>query len=54
MDANALLTSSVRAYGEMVWSWRAHARAKFMRSLQRPRTGDGGKSWFTGESTYKP
>ena len=28
--------------------------AKSTRSLKKPRGGDGGKRWFTGESAYKP
>ena len=55
MDAETLdLTSGgAFAYGEIVWSWRAHARAKLSRQLQRLPGNDGGKSWFTGEITYK-
>jgi hypothetical protein len=41
------------ADGEVVWSWRAHAGAKFS-DAQRRSENDGGKRWFTGESTYKP
>ncbi len=42
-------TASV-ADGEVVWSWRAHAGAKLATMLAH-RADDGGKRWFTGEST---
>ena len=42
------------ADGEVVWSWRAHARVKSVARPQRSRMDDGGKSWFTEEITYKP
>jgi hypothetical protein len=48
-----LLTSGISADGEVVWSWRAHARAKLATMLTHC-ADDGGKSWFTGEITYKP
>jgi hypothetical protein len=41
------------ADGEVVWSWRAHAGAKLAMMLAH-HAGDGGKRWFTEESTYKP
>jgi hypothetical protein len=47
------MTCGTRADGEVVWSWRAHAGAKRVTMLTH-RTGDGGKRWFTEESTYKP
>jgi hypothetical protein len=43
-------TSGIIADGEVVWSWRAHAGAKFAQIAQRLRAGDGGKRWFTEES----
>jgi len=48
------VTRSAIADGEVVWSWRAHAGAKFVMMRTKHRAGDGGKRWFTGESTYKP
>jgi hypothetical protein len=36
------------ADGEVVWSWRAHAGAKFGMMLAH-HADDGGKRWFTGE-----
>jgi hypothetical protein len=47
-------TCGIDADGEVVWSWRAHAGAKLPAKLQRLCGNDGGKRWFTGESTYKP
>jgi hypothetical protein len=46
-------TSGYLADGEVVWSWRAPAGAKLAMMLSR-RVDDGGKRWFTEESTYKP
>jgi len=46
-------TSGTKADDEIVWSWRAHARAKSVARPQRSRMDDGGKSWFTEEITYK-
>jgi hypothetical protein len=45
-------TSGAEADGEVVWSWRAHASAKFCGhdDLQ----GDGDNKRFTEESAYKP
>jgi hypothetical protein len=40
--------------GEMVWSRRALAGVKFVLMRFTHRADDGGKSWFTGESAYKP
>jgi hypothetical protein len=45
--------SGIGADGEVVWSWRAHAGAKLATMLSH-RADHGGKSWFTGESSYKP
>jgi len=39
--------------GEIVWSWRAQCRRQVLQVLQRRLRGDGGKRWFTGETTYK-
>jgi hypothetical protein len=41
------------ADGEVVWSWRAHAGVK-VATMPTHRAADGGNSWFTGESAYKP
>ena len=46
--------SGIGADGEVVWSWRAHAGAKFSRIAEKLREGDGGKRRFTEESPYKP
>jgi hypothetical protein len=45
--------SGIGADGEVVWSWRAHAGAKLATMLSH-RADNGGKRWFTGESSYKP
>ena len=44
---------NARAYGEVVWSWRRDAGAKFLRSeILR---GDGGKQARSpGRARYKP
>jgi hypothetical protein len=54
VDVEVLETCSADADGEVVWSWRADAGVQVRAKLQRLRTGDGGKRWFTGESAYKP
>jgi hypothetical protein len=43
-------TSGTDADGEVVWSWRAHAGAKWA-AMCSHRADDGGKRRFTGEST---
>ena len=46
-------TCGIDADGEVVWSWRAYAGAKLATMLSH-RADNGGKRWFTGESSYKP
>jgi hypothetical protein len=41
--------AALDADGEVVWSWRAHAGAKFAMMLIKHRAGDGGNAWLTGE-----
>jgi hypothetical protein len=54
MDAICHETNDDIADGEVVWSWRPDAGAKFAKTLSRL-AGDGGKqARFTGETTYKP
>jgi hypothetical protein len=54
MDAISQQTNAGIADGEVVWSWRPDAGAKFVKTLARL-TGDGGKqARLTGEITYKP
>jgi hypothetical protein len=48
VDAKAPTDERRHADGEVVWSWRAHAGAKFSRKMMRE--NDGGKRWFTEES----
>ena len=45
----AFKTYGMFADSEVVWSWRAYAGAQVRAKLQRLRTGDGGKRWFTEE-----
>jgi hypothetical protein len=53
VDAKMLETCGIDADGEVVWSWRAYAGAKLATMLSH-RADNGGKRWFTGESSYKP
>jgi hypothetical protein len=52
-------TNGISADGEVVWSWRPDAGAKFAKTRFARLAGDGGKKArftgrFTGEITYKP
>ena len=53
VDADVPITNGADAYGEVVWSWRRDAGAKFLRSkLLR---GDGGKrARSPGRARSKP
>jgi hypothetical protein len=55
MDAIDHETNDAIADGEVVWSWRPDAGAKFAKTRFARPAGDGGKkARFTGEITYKP
>ena len=48
-------TNDADADGEIVWSWRPDAGAKFAGWMLSHHAGDGGKqARLTGESSYKP
>ena len=53
MDAAARETNVAKADGEVVWSWRPKAGAKFADALHG--AGDGGKkAWSPGRARRKP
>ena len=53
MDAAARETNVAKADGEVVWSWRPKAGAKFADALHC--AGDGGKkAWSPGRARRKP
>ncbi len=51
MAANVAKANDANADGEVVWSWRPKAGAKFREDAQAHRAGNGdNKVWLTGES----
>ena len=55
MDAGSVeKTSDVAADGEIVWSWRSDAGAKFVKTLPASHGRRWQPSMVIGEITYKP